>query len=187
MRRINVVGTSGSGKTTVGAALARRMDVPHVELDALAWLPGWVMVEPDELRARVIDAVAEDAWVVDGNYSALRDLVWARADTVVWLDLPLRLVMWRIVRRTIGRAGRREVLWGTNRESLRMAISRDSVIWWALTTYRRRRREYPPLFAQHPELRVVRLRSDAETRRFLAGVGPIPSRAPARPKEPRTR
>ncbi len=187
MRRVNVVGTSGSGKSTVGAALARQMDVPYVEIDALAWLPGWVQLEVDALRTLVATAVAGEAWVVDGNYSATRDLVWTRADTVVWLDLPFHQVMWRVVRRTLSRARAREVLWGTNQESLRMAIGRDSVIWWALTTYRRRRREYPVLFAQYPELRVIRLRSDAETRQFLAAMDAIPPPDPALPTEPRIR
>jgi len=187
MRRVNVVGTSGSGKSRVGAALADRMGVPYVELDALSWEPGWVAAPTAELRARVANAVAADAWVVDGNYAAVRDLVWSRADTVVWLDLPLRVVLWRVVWRTVSRIRRREILWGTNRESLRMAVGRDSIILWALTTYGRRRREYPPLFAQYPQLRLIHLRSDAETRRFLTGAGPTPSRDPAPPREPRTR
>ena len=122
-----------------------------------------------------------------GTTASRRDLVWARADTVIWLDLPLRQVMWRVIRRTVSRARRGEVLWGTNRESLRMAIARDSVIWWALTTFRKRRREYPLLFAQHPGIRVVRLRSDVEARRFLAGVGATPTPGRALPTEPRTR
>jgi adenylate kinase family enzyme len=186
MRRINVVGSSGSGKSTVGAALANRMGVPHVEIDALAWQPGWVMVEPTELRSRVTAAIAGDEWVVDGNYGVARDLVWARADTVVWLDPPFPLLMWRIVRRTVTRAMRGQVLWGTNRESLRQARSREWIVWWAVGDYWRRRREYPLLFAENRHLHVIRLRSDAQTRRFLAGV-PIPTPGPALPSEPHTR
>ena len=178
MRRVNVVGTSGSGKTIFGAELARRLGVPHVELDALSWEPNWVSAPPDVLRERVQQAVAADEWVVDGNYSATRDVVWARADTVVWLDFSFPLVMWRVIARTLRRGLRGEVLWSGNRESLRMAVSRDSIILWALTTYRRRRRDYPRLFVQYPDVRFVRLRSPAEARRFLDAI-PRPAPAPA--------
>jgi adenylate kinase family enzyme len=174
VRRVNVVGTSGSGKSTVGAELARRLGVPFVEIDALAWLPGWEPRDPDALREAVAQTVAGDAWVVDGNYGLTRDLVWARADTVVWLDLPLSLVIWRVTARTVRRAARREVLWGTNHESVRAAFSRGSIVWYAVTTYRARRREYATLLPAHPELSTIRLRSRNEVRRFLDSVGPQP-------------
>ena len=89
MRRVNVVGSTGSGKTTFGTELARRLVIPHVELDALSWEANWVTVPTPVFRERVSAAVAAGRWVVDGNYSATRDLVWARADTVVWLDFRL--------------------------------------------------------------------------------------------------
>ena len=184
MRRVNVVGTSGSGKTTYGAELARRLGVPHVELDALSWEANWVSVSPEVLRERVARAVAPDAWVVDGNYSATRDLVWARADTVVWLDFPFALVMWRVIVRTLRRSLRGEELWSGNRESLRLALSRDSIILWALTTYHRRRRDYPRLFQEYPDVRFVRLRSPTQARRFLEAIAPP---APAPTSAPRSR
>ena len=120
-------------------------------------------------------AVAGDAWVVDGNYGITRDLVWARADTVVWLDLPFSLVVWRVATRTVRRAAHREALWGTNRERVRMALGRGSIIWYAVTTYRPRRLEYATLLPAHPELTAIRLRSRGEIRQFLANVGPPPS------------
>jgi adenylate kinase family enzyme len=120
MRRVHVVGTSGSGKSTVAAALARRLGVPHVELDALHWLPGWQERPVAEFRAHLSAALVQSGWVVDGNYAAQsRDLVWAAVDTVVWLDLPRRTVMRQVVQRTARRWLRREQLWGGNRESLR--------------------------------------------------------------------
>jgi adenylate kinase family enzyme len=184
MRRVNVVGTSGSGKTTFGAELARRLGVPHIELDALSWEANWVSAPPDVLRERVASAVAADTWVVDGNYSATRDLVWAAADTVVWLDFSFALVMWRVIVRTLRRGVRGEVLWSGNRENLRMALSRDSIILWALTTYWRRRRDYPRLFDQYPDVRFERLRSPAQARRFLDAI-PSPAPAPASPRRSR--
>jgi adenylate kinase family enzyme len=174
---VNVIGTSGSGKSTVAAALADHLGIRHIELDALAWDPNWQSVPAPVLRTRVADASAEDAWVIDGNYSAVRDIVWQRADTVVWLDLSRPVVMWRVISRTIRRMVRREVLWNGNRESLRTTLSRDSIVLWAWTTFERRRRDYPRLFAAHPHLAVVRLRSSDEVRAFLAGVSSL-DRAP---------
>lgn len=133
------------------------------------------------LRERVARAVAADTWVVDGNYSATRDLVWARADTVVWLDLSLAMVMWRVIGRTLRRSLRGDELWSGNRESLRMAFSRDSIVLWALTTYRRRKRDYPRLFAQYPDVRFVRLRSPAQAGAFLKAI-PSPAPAAASPR-----
>jgi adenylate kinase family enzyme len=188
MQRVNVVGTSGSGKTTFGTELARRLDAPHVELDGLSWEANWVTVPTPVFRERVSAAVAAGRWVVDGNYSATRDLVWARADTVVWLDFSFALVMWRVIVRTLRRGLRGEVLWSGNRESLHMAISRDSIILWALTTYRRRRRDYPRLFQMYPGVRFVRLQSPAQARRFLDAIGPpalaVESPERSRPAQP---
>jgi adenylate kinase family enzyme len=172
MRRVHVVGTSGSGKSTVAAALARALGVPHVELDALHWLPGWQERPVDEFRAHLSAALATHGWVVDGNYAAQsRDLVWAQVDTVVWLDLPRRTVMRQVVQRTARRWLRRERLWGSNRESLRKTLtSRDSVVWWAWSTHQRRRTEYSAALRSVP-FRVVHLRSRAEVDQWLAAVG----------------
>jgi len=92
-----VVGTSCSGKTSLARAIASRLDLPHVELDALFWGPNWTPVPDDTFRARVADAVAGDQWVIDGGYSTIRSLIWERADTVVWLDYPMHLVLGRCV------------------------------------------------------------------------------------------
>lgn len=173
LRRIAVVGTSGSGKTTMARRLAEGLGVPHIELDALHWGPGWMPRSVEEFRQRTAEALASEAWTTDGNYSQVRDLVWSRADTVVWLDLPLPVVLWRVILRTILRVARREELWGGNRENVRNSFfSRDSIILWALKTYRRRRREYPLLLSrpEYGHLRVVHLRSPRQARRWLREV-----------------
>ncbi|MGH2463029.1 MAG: adenylate kinase [Candidatus Limnocylindria bacterium] len=141
-------------------------------------------MEPTVLRERVAGAVAADAWVVDGNYSATRDLVRTRADTVVWLDFPFALVMWRVIVRTLRRSIRGDELWSGNRESIRRAFSRDSIILWALTTYRRQRRDYPRLYKEYPDVRFVRLRSPRDARRFLAAIR-SPRQAPRSPARSR--
>jgi adenylate kinase family enzyme len=155
-----------AGKTTLGRELARRLDVPFHELDALHHGPGWTEATAEELRARVEPLVGEDAWVVDGAYRGkLGDLVLERAELVVWLDLPLRVWLPRLLRRTIRRIVRREELWSGNRERLRSAFfSRDSVIFFALRGHLHRRRNYPAELAPYT---VVRLRSPRDVARWL--------------------
>jgi adenylate kinase family enzyme len=170
MNRVIVIGTTGSGKTTVARTIAQRLDLPHIELDALNWGPDWAEVPPEVFRARVAEAVAAARWVVDGNYSKARDLVWPRADTVVWLDFALPVILWRLLRRTVTRVASHEELWSGNRERLRTAfLSRDSLFVWALQTYRRRRRQYPELLRrpEHAHLTLIRLRTPREADTWL--------------------
>ena len=172
--RIVVVGSSGAGKTALARRLAARLGVPHVELDALHFAPDWVEV-PDEVFAeRAGTSTASDGWVVDGNYSAMTQVVvWPRAQTVVWLDYSFAVCAWRLLRRTVVRSWRREELWHANRESWRMSFaSRDSILLWLLRTFRRRRREFEAAMSDptHGHLAFVRLRSPRETERWLAAL-----------------
>jgi adenylate kinase family enzyme len=177
VRRVSVVGNSGSGKSTLAVALAARLGAPCVELDAIFHQPGWTERPVEDFRARVADAAAGDTWVIDGNYSAVRDLVWARADTVVWLDLPRPAVMRRVVTRTVRRAARRQELWNGNREPWSNFWSLDpqrSVVAWAWTRHRNYRARYEAALADPAwaRLRFVRLRSTAEVRRFVSAGRP---------------
>jgi adenylate kinase family enzyme len=173
LRRVSVVGVSGSGKSTFGRRLAERIGAPYVELDALHHGPGWTEATAEELRARVGPLVEGERWVIDGNYQRkLGDLVVARADTVVWLDLPVRVWFPRLARRTFGRALTRQELWNGNREQLRFLVTeRPNIFGWAWRSHRRNRRELEPWVAAHPNARLVRLRSPREVERFLADVG----------------
>jgi adenylate kinase family enzyme len=168
--KIVVIGTSGSGKTTVARELARRLGVPHVELDALFHGPGWVETPAEEFRRRVTAATDESGWVVDGNYdSKLGDLVLERADTVVWLDMPLRVALSRVTRRTIRRIRAGEELWNANRESWRGGfVGWESMFVWTIRSHLRQRRLRPARLARHPNLRVVRLRSAREVESYLS-------------------
>ncbi len=168
MKRVAVIASaSGNGKTTVGRALADRLGVPFVELDALVWGAGWSEASADDLRRRVEPLLAGDDWVVDGTYHRkLGDLVLRHADTVVWLDLPVRVWLPRLVRRTHRRMRGRETLWNDNCETLRNAVfTRDSLVAWALRSHFRRRRDWPRALAGYP---VVRLRTRDEVARFVA-------------------
>ena len=168
-RRINVIGTSAAGKTTLSGSLAELLGVPHIELDALHWEANWTEASDEVMRKRVVAAIGADGWVVDGNYALVRDLVWARADAVVWLDLPLRTILWRYLGRTLRRIAGQQELWSGNRERLTTQLfTRDSLLWWILTTYRRRRRDYPRMLAARPDLLAVHLRSGREADRWIA-------------------
>ncbi len=153
--RIAVVGTSGTGNSSLACELAEIQGGAHVELDALYWGPDWSEADDDTFRARVSDALQGERWACDGNYGQVRELVWERATAIVWLDYPFRTVLWRIVTRTIRRVRSGEELWGTgNRESFWRSLSRDSVIWYALRTWRERRERYERLF-HAPEWQAV--------------------------------
>ena len=171
MRRVAIVATaSASGKTTLGRELARRLEVPFVELDALHHGPGWTEATAEELRAKVEPLVEGEAWVIDGGYwGKIGDLVLRNADTVVWLDLPVRVWLPRLIRRTFARVARREELWGGNRETIRnVFLSRDSLVWYALRNHLRHRRLYPERLAPYG---VVRLRTPKEVAQWLARFG----------------
>lgn len=170
--RIVVVGTSGSGKTTLARCLAEMLEIPHIELDALHWGPDWTEMPLHVMQERVRAAIRADAWTLDGNYSKVRDIVWPRATHIVWLDYSIPVVLWRILERTARRVITQEELWNGNRESLGKALGRDSILLWVLRTYRRRRRDYPRLFAEpkFAHLTVVHHTSPGETSRWVAAI-----------------
>jgi adenylate kinase family enzyme len=171
VRKVVVMASaSGNGKTTLGRELARLLDVQFVEMDALVHGPAWVETPTEELRAKVEPIVASDGWVIDGPYRGkLGDLVLDGADLVVWLDLPMRIWMPRLIRRTVRRIRGREQLWNGNKETLATAFwGRDSLLLFAVRSHFRRRRTYPEALAKW---HVVRLRSPAEVDRFLADMG----------------
>jgi adenylate kinase family enzyme len=174
MRRISVVGPSGSGKTTVARRVAAKLGVPHVELDALYWEPNWTQADDVTFRARVAAATSADGWVADGNYTRAQDIVLARADTLVWLDLPLGTVLGRILRRTARRLRSGEELWSGNRETWQVHLKRDSLISWTITSHRAKRRDYTERFLgpnpEYPHLNVFRFRSSAEAERWLESL-----------------
>ena len=175
LKRVSVVGSTGSGKTTFARELARRLGVTHVELDALAWGPNWTLVPEGLFKERVARAVEGDAWVIDGNYGGrgARDLVWPRADTVIWLDPPLGVIFARLFERALRRIRSGEELWpGTgNRETFRnQFLSRETLFWWALKTHARRRRELPMVLArpENAHLTVHHFRRPDEAAAWLS-------------------
>ena len=166
-RIVIVASASGNGKTTLGRELGARLGIPFTEVDALVHGPGWRETPDAELRQVLERIIAGDAWIVDNPYQGkVGSLVLDAADLVVWLDLPLRIWLPRLARRTFRRLSRREELWNGNRETLRSAVwGRESLFGYALAQHSRRRREWPAALERY---RVVRLRSTADVERWLA-------------------
>ncbi|HSL58632.1 MAG TPA: AAA family ATPase [Acidimicrobiales bacterium] len=170
-----IAGGPGSGKSTLARAVASQLGAPVVELDALWWRPEWTPAEVKDFRDKVAQTAESSTWVIEGNYLAEVgcDIVWRRADTLVWLDLPRRLAVGRALRRTFVRVARREQLWATNRQPL-SALSPSSV-----GRLVRRWPEYSRRIAAaldvdvYPHLKVVRLRSDREVADWLAAIQPV--------------
>jgi adenylate kinase family enzyme len=179
MKRVVVIGTTGSGKSRLAEELSQRTGLRVIELDRLYWGRDWQGAPVELFRHRVEREIKDDGWIVVGNYGQVRDLVWPAADTLVWLDLPFPLVMSRLVRRTVKRALTKEELWGTgNTESLvRSFFSRQSILWWAMKTHRRNRARFSAECGSLPkEKKVVRLQSPREVARFTASAGSRPVR-----------
>jgi adenylate kinase family enzyme len=178
--RFLIVGTSGSGKTRLGRALALRLDEPFIETDALCHEANWTEVSDDVLRTRLQTAMRSPGWVVDNGYARkVGDLVLHQADTVVWLDLPLVVSQWRLFRRSLGNLRRHEELWNGNRQTFRRAFwGRDCLAAWAIRTHYRLRRTVPLRVAAAPNApRLVRLRSPRQVTRWLTAQ---PDVAPGR-------
>ena len=178
-RRIHVLGNVGSGKSTVAARLAEVLDAAFVELDALNWEPGWVAVhdaDPQELDRRFRAATRGGRWVVAGSYlSHSQRCFWERLETVVWLDLPMPLLLWRVLHRTWQRWRSRELLWGTNHERFwpQFLIWRqDSLLTWLVTQHARKRRHMLALQTdpRWSHVRFVRLTSTREVAAFVSTV-----------------
>ena len=171
MQRLALVGPVGAGKSALADEVARRTGVERTELDALRFDDQWQQLPEAEFRAEVERITAADRWIVDGNYASVRDVLWRRADTVVWLDYSLPVVLWRLVSRTLRRVITREDLGSGRRENVRRLVGRRSILLWAIKSHGPLRREYERATEVYgSRLTVVRLRSPADARQWLATV-----------------
>jgi adenylate kinase family enzyme len=150
MQRILIVGSSCSGKTTLAARLARSMDIQHIELDALHWLPQWTERNKHEFKDLVSNAIQAETWIVDGNYnSRLGNLVWREADTVIWLNLSFFTVYSRLIKRCLKRVFTRQELWNGNKENLvGLLFERDSLLYWVPRHWDRLQKGYGGVFSK---------------------------------------
>lgn len=162
-------------------AVAESLGLPYLELDCVFHLQGWRPKDDEAFRAEVAAFVAGDRWVVDGNYTShgVAQLVWPRADAIVWLDPPLRTVMRRVVSRTLRRVFTREELWNGNREpwtNLYSPNPEKNIILWAATRHAPTRRKYAEMLTDGTwgHLTVFRLRTPGDVRAFLANATRAP-------------
>lgn len=178
-QRIVVIGTTSSGKSTLAESLAKKLGIPYVELDALFWEPNWQEASPLEFRRRVESAIKPDAWVVAGNYSRVRNLIWERAELILWLDYPLPTVFWRLLTRTVCRAVTQEELWNGNRETFWWHLklwSQESLFHWLFKTYWRRKQEIPILLSlpENRHLKCIHFKHPSETEKWLEKINEVP-------------
>ncbi len=176
-QRIIIIGDSCSGKSTLGERLAGMIGAPFVELDALYWQPEWTPTPDDEFGARLAAATASERWVVAGNYQRhTMGTIWPRADTVIWLDFPLMLVTWRIIRRSWRRWRSNELLWGTNTEAFWRQLKlwdQESLITFTLTNHRHKRATYQAAMRDQrwSHISFRRLRRAREVDELVRGLG----------------
>jgi adenylate kinase family enzyme len=167
IKRIIVLGCSGSGKSTLAPVLAARLALPFLPTDGVYWTHDWRPTPQAQIRAWVDAATSAEAWVLDGNFDAERDLVWARADLAVWLDLPFTTTLWRVTRRNLGWWIGRQPVWVDNRMTPTKALTG---IRHTLRSHAQKHRAYPEALAKFPQLQVVRLTSPAAVERWLASL-----------------
>ena len=171
--RYLVIGTSGAGKSTFAKKLACKVQASYIELDSHYWGPDWQAVPPEQFKHSVVEATQGTCWVADGNYSAVRDLLWSRATHVVWLNYGRFTVFSRLLRRTLGDGITRKHLSHGNRESLRMTFfSKDSVLLWSLSTYAKNQSKFAAL-REHGEfahLQWIEFSEPSEASMFLKAI-----------------
>ncbi len=139
MKRVSVVGNSGSGKTYFAKLLAQKMECKHIELDAIFHQENWTSLGEAEFREAVTKATESVSWVIDGNYRTVRDIVWSKADTVIFLDVGFIKNTFRVVKRSLFRSVMKAELWNGNKEKMRNLFSFDpkkSIIAWSISNYK---------------------------------------------------
>jgi adenylate kinase family enzyme len=171
MKRIAIIGSTGSGKSTLARRLASHIGVQHTELDSLHWLPGWIERDETDFRPLVDAVTSQPGWIIDGGYSEVRDLVWGRANTIVWLNYSFVRTAWQLLRRTYRRNVYKEPCCNGNYESWRLSLGKDSILLWLLKSYWRNREKFPTALAQYGVGKTVHVfHSPKETEAWLNKV-----------------
>ena len=166
---------TGSGKSTLARRLGTALGLPVIELDAIHWQrPNWEMPPAEEFQENVRSALAAcpDGWVIDGNYHPVRNAILAQADTVVWLRYPWRTTFWRVFKRTVTRALRKDLLWGTNRESWRLSFfDKNSLLLYSISHHRASSRSIALSLAEvRHSAEVFVVRGSGELEAAVAGL-----------------
>ncbi len=170
MERIVIIGTSCSGKTTLAKELSAILGFHHIELDELYWKPKWVEREGEEFKALVAESAAKDNWVADGNYSVVRDILWSRATTIIWLNYSFPVVLYRAISRSFKRSASKQILFSENRETFKRAFfSKESIILWVIKTHNIKKKRYSAILynGSFVGMHVIELGSQFETDVFI--------------------
>lgn len=169
--KINVIGTTASGKSTFGRELATKIDVPYIEMDAVFWGPNWQQPSDNVFFENLESAISSPHWVLDGNYSRTTDIKWKNIDTVIWLDYSFARTLYQSVSRAINRAYLKTELWPNtgNYESFGRMISKDSIIWWCIKNYSKNRKRYLKVMnnPDYSHIEFVHLRTPQQAKEYI--------------------
>ncbi|MBJ7449456.1 MAG: AAA family ATPase [Parachlamydiales bacterium] len=170
--RVLIVGTSASGKTTLGRKLSKKLDIPYTDLDDLFWLDNWVERDRQDFLSRAQIITNQRSWIMTGNYSRIIKDIYSKLDLLIWLDYPLYIMLWRGLKRSLQRAIFKTPCCNNNQESFLRLFSSKSIIWWILTSHKRRTKTYQKLLETNPfhNMRIVRLKSQKETDEWLRSL-----------------
>ncbi|MEN8219162.1 MAG: AAA family ATPase [Pseudomonadota bacterium] len=167
MERIVVIGTSCSGKTTFAREIANMLGIEHIELDELHWEPNWKERDREQFKSLVESRINKERWIADGNYSVVRDVLWARATTIIWLNYSFPIVLYRAFVRSFKRSITKEVLFSGNKESFRRSfLSKESIILWVINTHSEKRRRYSSLLSSS-NIEVIEFKKTNEAKKFI--------------------
>ena len=173
MKRINIIGTSGSGKSTIGKRLAAKLGYPYFQMDALFWKPNWTESNDEEFFKAVAEVAAKPTWVLDGNYTRTQRIKWENVDTVIWIDYSFSRTLYQALKRAVTRIIESEELWkGTgNKETFKKTfMSRDSILIWTIKSYKKNRVRYQAMMhsREFQHIKFVRLQSPKAAEAFIS-------------------
>lgn len=172
MKKINLVGTSGSGKSTTAKMIAEKLSYPYIEMDALFWKPNWQESTNEEFFPKIESALDQPCWVLDGNYGRSTHIKWAQVDTVIWVDYSLPRTLYQAVTRACSRLISQTEMWAGNKESFSKLFSSDSIIWWTIKTYRKNRQKYLRLMSDegYSHINFIQIRSRKDLKQLMQSL-----------------
>ena len=173
MKRVLVIGTTGSGKTTMARKVAEIIDGTALDIDDFLWQPGWVQRPKEEMLAMLVEPLSQERWTLSGNNRKNRDFYWSRADTVIWLNYSFWVVFSRLLMRTIKRVVmKEEVMPGCVETFHSQFLSKDSLLVWFFKTYWHRKKDYRKAINEdkYQHLTVLEFRHPRQAKQFLENL-----------------